>query len=221
MGVCYQYIIGFFSGIISRKSQVSFLIFFLLAQTACDLVRPATEYPSPTEEMVQKSFFFEADGVTPRTFLCGWASVTEAGNYSRYFNAHNTMGLDAFACNVQFEIQEKVLIAKKINPSFPDPKDHQWETIAQIPIRSHYYYEKRQDSRGRETNEYVRNAERSHWSARTHMSLDLSRTRGVFSSSRSPIINMDIWEQLDVTDVEWDRGAGFLGYTLTRSAPRL
>ncbi len=143
-----------------------------LSQTliGCSLKKPAQEVPVPNEQVFAKSFFIGDDKDTP-TFLFGLTPEKEMGSDAPYFYTHS-YPLSAHI-NVQFEINEKSLVAKVVNPSFPDDRS-KWKSLFVIPIKRHFYIESGRDEFGRTTNRTVENSERSHWSARSHVELDLS-----------------------------------------------
>ncbi len=153
---------------------------------------------------------------SPRTFLCNWAPESELGEIGERAITHNVP--IAEHCNLQFEITEKYLVGRRINPSFPDDPSR-WPVLVTIPIISHYYYERAKDATGRETNEWIENSNRSDWSARPSMKLDLS---GMHVH--------DYWEQMmawdgatgsiiNVEDIEWDKDSHFLGFTALTTMP--
>lgn len=116
----------------------------------------------------------------------------------------------AMHCNIEFEITESYLVGKTIHPSFPDDRSR-WKEALKIPIKSHYYFEQQKDAHGRDTNEWIENSSRSHWSARPMMKLDLASIHVLdfggqeFGSG---------WKTTSVQDIEWDKQSNFLGFTL-------
>lgn len=170
----------------------------------------ASEKPAPSDEGVEKSFFVDAKG-KPKTFLCAWAPEIGRGAGGEQITLVANM---AMHCNIEFEITESYLIGKTINPSFPNDRSR-WKEALKIPIKSHYYYERQKDGHGRETNEWIENTSRSHWSARPMMKLDLA--------------GMHVWNFGDwtmdygtsvssVEDIEWDREHNFLGFSMNMTA---
>ncbi len=193
-----------------------------LTQSGCTIRTPSTETPVPNDTGVEKSFFVNevtaANGQkaqAPKTFLCGWAPITESGAIASSMLTHAVHM--AGHCNMEFEVTEQYLIGRLVNPSFPQDRTR-WKQALLIPIRQHYYYERSRDSYGRETNAFVENSQRSHWSARPQMQLDLSGVRiqdwdlAMFYNSRDAVIT-------SVTDIEWDRENNFLGFTAVAQNP--
>lgn len=188
----------------------------LLTVTACTVRTPTTETPPPTDRGVDKSFFVEtktsANGTTqlqPKTFLCGWAPISETGAIASSFLTH-AVHMSGH-CNMEFEITEDNLIGRMVNPSFPNDRKR-WKQSLVIPIRKHFYYEKAKDSYGRETNEFIENTSRSHWTARPKMELSLEGLSikdwdlAMFWGARNGGV-------LAIEDVEWDQASQFLGFT--------
>lgn len=189
----------------------------MLATTGCSgllngklFKERAPETPAPSEQTVDKSFFQEPSG-KPKTFLCAWAPEITKGVVSDGWHTgrgwYTLLRNETMHCNVQFQITEDYLIAKKLNPSFLNQPER-WTEFLKIPIKKHFYYELDKDQYGRDTNKWVENSSRSHWSARPKMSLDLS---GVSS--------VDLhWADLNVNssveDIEWDFERGFLGFSV-------
>lgn len=204
-----------------RTQWLAFGILWTLAGlSACTFTKPTTEVPASAFERdpglpaegISKSFFVNTNG-EPKTFLCGWAPVTEMTTISQHTLIHNAPMADH--CNMEFEITESHLIGKIINPSFPNDRKR-WKVGLTIPIEKHYYYEKEKDANGRETNKYVENTSRSHWSARPQIALNLKgmtikeSNYALQSSGSMPSIHT-------VDDIEWDLKAGFVGFTATYS----
>lgn len=205
----------------NKKSIITYsgLILVLLALANCTFKKAATEVPGGVanrdaglpEEGIPKTFFVNPNG-TPKTFLCGWAPVTEITAAAQAGLTHNAPLADH--CNMEFEITEKYLIGKIISPSFPNERKR-WKVGITIPITKHYYYEKEKDENGREKNRYIENESRSHWSARPYIGLDLNSLSITDSrygiqpfSSNSPYLHT-------IEDVEWDLRNGFVGFTAT------
>jgi hypothetical protein len=191
------------------------------SMNACTYKSPAVEEPVPVEADIPKSFFVTASTdakgkvtSTPKKFLCGWASEMEVGYTAEWFYTNNAIVPEH--CNVVFEITERKLVAKLINPSFPN-EPSRWAIAFTIPISSHHYTEREKDGSGRETNKVVRNTSRSHWSARPSMQLDLAgiNLEGQYSSIESwwGLRNMG---NISVDKVEWDMKNGFLGFTMQK-----
>jgi hypothetical protein len=167
----------------------------------------ASETPAPNEQIVDKSFFVDASG-KPKTFLCAWAPEIGRGELGE---EQLTPLVDAAEhCNVEWEVTENYLIAKRIDPSFPDDRTR-WAEALKIPIEKHFYYEREKDAHGRETNRWIENDQRSHWSARPKMRLNLSAIN---------IGNLGVgagWGHFDISsvdDVEWDLNSNFLGFSI-------
>ena len=207
--------------------------------SACSFRRPADETPAPrpadsvvvdkrkgffgqfqSQDYVSQPEIRDAKGrlisaavvsqrsvFKPKTFLCGWATEAEAGAFAADFEH----GVEAIShCNVEFEITEKSLVARQVNPSFPNDRSR-WEIVLTIPIESHFYYEQEKDSAGRDTSKWIENSSRSRFEARPLMRLKLSEME---------IQTFRMWDSglgkaLFVDDVEWDEANGFLGFTAT------
>ncbi|CAN5498672.1 hypothetical protein BH10BDE1_BH10BDE1_24040 [soil metagenome] len=188
---------------------------------ACTVRTPTTETPIPNDHGVDKTFFQEtstavtAEGLSvtkikPKTFLCGWAPISENGAISSQYMMHAVhMGGH---CNMEFEIAENVLVGKLVNPTFPNDRSR-WKTALRIHINKHYYYEKAKDAYGRETNEFVENAGRSHFSSRPMIDLDFQGLQ-IDDWDASVLGSDGIGSITSVTDVEWDKKTGFLGFTV-------
>jgi hypothetical protein len=204
---------------LNRFSQAGSLFLSSLIFMSCSLRSPGLETPPPSETNSDKAFFVDASG-KPKTFLCGYASETEIGWIGESVTEHNIPLIQH--CNVQFEITEKSLNAKMVNPSFlNDPS--RWQTILAIPILSHYYSEPEKDTHGRETNRIIENSSRSHWSARPNMKLDLqnvtltkSGSGGVGVGAESAATTLDGFRSA-LEDIEWDRQNNFLAFTITNT----
>ncbi len=185
----------------------------------CNYKSPATETPVPTDEGIEKSFFVESkidqkSGKAidvPKTFLCGWVSEMETGEWAEYMYTNNAIVPEH--CNLVFEITETALVGKQVNPSFPEDSNR-WEIAITIPIKSHYYWEKEKDGQGKDTSKLIKNTSRSHWSARTHMELDLGGISFDHSWRSGPRMESG---NLAVDSIEWDNKENFLGFVITRS----
>lgn len=187
---------------------------------ACTVRTPTTETPIPNDRGVEKTFFQETTSsvsaagksetkIKPKTFLCGWAPISETGAIASAFLTHAVhMGGH---CNMEFEVTQDALIGRLVNPSFPNDRSR-WKPALTIPIRKHYYYERAKDSYGRDTNEFIENTSRSDFSARPMMDLALEGLSiddwdlAMFYDSRNGKIT-------SIQDVEWDKKTGFLGFT--------
>ncbi|MCB0366004.1 MAG: hypothetical protein H6624_01760 [Bdellovibrionaceae bacterium] len=163
----------------------------------------AAETPPPSEQRIEKSFFVDPSG-KPKTFLCAWAPEMGRGWIGKYITL---MVNEAAHCNIEFEITENYLVGKIIHPSFPEDRNR-WKEALKIPISKHYYYEKNKDSYGRETNEWIENTSRSHWSARPMMTINLAGTE---------ILDF-LWggphRITSAEEIEWDRTNNFLGFSI-------
>lgn len=206
------------------RSQVTVLLFSLLISN-CTLKKTAPEHPYRSESRVSKSFFESKNPqgrVFLKTFIAGWSPHASAGQYSSNVFVHYNY---AEHTNLVFEIQEEKLVGKMIIPSFISKNQDclerdseaakacraRWPNVVTFPIKNHFYYERTKDSRGRETDVYTENSNRSHWSARPEMNVDL---RGISINDWA----MDLlWPGhiVDgIEDQEWDLERGFLGFTL-------
>ncbi len=161
--------------------------------TSCTYVTPEAENPNPellsTENCAvregvlscKKSFFGYQIGqeslevtYTPKTYLCGWAPVTQSGQWRGAFGLSNTPYRSRH-CNVEMRISKdgKSLIGKMVDLNYPNDFES-WEPLFSINITQHYYYEKDVDSRGRELNKYKKVTDRGTWKVRPWIDLDLS-----------------------------------------------
>ena len=163
----------------------------------------AVETPAPSDETINKSFFVNPSG-KPKTFLCGWAPEMVRGDYAELATL---LRHEVPHCNIEFEITENFLIGKRIRTSYPNDRSR-WEEIIRIPIVSHFYYEREKDQYGRDTNEFIE-SQRSHWSARPMMRLNLQASELTDILYDLPI------KASSVRDIEWDKKRNFLGFTLT------
>lgn len=175
----------------------------------------ATEMPAPSEMNIEKSFFKDPARKVSKRFLCGWAPELAVGELGEQVFGHLEHGSPH--CNLVWDIRENMLVGLLVNPTFPEDTEAnraRWKEYVEIPIVSHFYYERAKDGNGRETNEYIENSSRSDYRARPMMKLDLAGIRfrdpGLFWSAR---LN-DRLTHSTVSDVEWDKKSGFLGFTL-------
>lgn len=164
----------------------------------------ASETPAPSDQTIDKSFFVDPTG-KPKTFLCAYAPEMAAGgwamsNWELFVN-------NSPHCNLEFEIKENVLIGKMINPSFLNARDR-WQEFVRIPITKHYYYEREKDQHGRETNRFIKNDQRSHWTARPKIELSLDKVTFVGLSAGFGRQDSSAY------DIEWDAKNSFLGFTV-------
>ncbi|NCN41113.1 hypothetical protein GW916_07660, partial [bacterium] len=184
-----------------RNAALILLSCSVLWIASCSLKEASEEAPYPSESRIEKTFF---EG---KTFLAGWAPISSAGAPNEVLLTYlNQTG----HVNIEFEITESQLIGKAVNPSNPNKKS--WKPVVTIPILKHYYLEKQRDARGRETNQWIENSSRSHFSARPYMDLDFSRIQIKDWSMAM------FWQghQVDnVFDIEWDKQKNFLGFTLS------
>lgn len=205
-----------------------------LTATACTIRTPSTETPPPvdaTDNMGVEKKFFESPSqikingetknvVKRKTFLCGWAPISETGQLASAWLTHAAIMTNH--CNMEFEVTQNALIGRLVNPSFPDGDNpahrNRWKEAIIIPISNHYYYERAKDSYGRDTNEFIKNSGRSHYSARPLMDLALDRISindwdlAMFWNSRSGQITK-------VDDIEWDKANGFFAFTASVQDP--
>lgn len=210
----------------SHSILVLILGLFLLGLAACTVRTPTVETPAPNDRGIEKTFFVEkvttasANGTSatvlqPKTFLCGWAPISESGAIASSFLTHAVHM--AGHCNMEFEITADALIGRLVNPTFPNDRTR-WKPALIIPIRKHYYYELAKDSYGRDTNQFIENTSRSDFSARPMMDLALEGLSiddwdlSMFWDSRNGKIT-------SIQDVEWDKKSGFLGFTASVTSP--
>ncbi len=180
-----------------------------LSLGACSIKKSAEETPVPNIQNVSKDFFVDSTTGKSRIFLCGAASEVEVGGVSESWITHGIQALGH--CNISFEVQERALIGRMVNPSFPT-EPSRWEVAVTIPISKHYYYEKTKDEYGRESNKYIENSERSHWSARPFIKLELS---GMEFQKVSYSLFWSGMKTFSVEDVEWDNEQKFLGFSIS------
>jgi hypothetical protein len=216
-----------------RFSSVLAASIVLLA-AACTIRTPSTETPPPVDATdntgIEKTFFesmsqIQVQGenknfVKRRTFLCGWAPISETGQIASTYLTHAVIMTNH--CNMEFEITQNALIGRLVNPSFPDGSNpahrNRWKEALVIPISNHYYYERAKDSYGRDTNEFIKNSARSHYSARPLMDLAFDRINiqdwdlAMFGGSRSGQITK-------VDEIEWDKQNGFFAFTASIQDP--
>jgi hypothetical protein len=229
----------------TKIKQVSFALAVmatLVFVSACTIRTPSTETPPPVDSTdntgIEKTFFEQVATINTtedvggkksnvvknivkrRTFVCGWAPISETGVIASAWLTHAAVMTNH--CNIEFEITNSALIGRLVNPSFPngdDPKHrNRWKEAIVIPIDNHYYYERAKDSYGRDTNEMVKNSSRSHYSARPLMDLGLDRLSiqdwdmAMFFDSRDGRITK-------VDDIEWDKDSGFFAFTASVHNP--
>lgn len=172
------------------------LSFSVILVTSCTYVTPEAEDPNPELQSTEncavrdgvlscKKSFFGYDisessrevTYSPKTWLCGWAPVTQSGGWHGAGGLSNTPYRSRH-CNVEIRISKdgSELQAKLINLNFPNDYDR-WQPLFSIPIQSHYYYERDVDSRGRELNKYKKVSDRANWKLRPWMDLDLKNIK--------------------------------------------
>lgn len=139
---------------------------------SCGYIKPIKLEPVPNEAVLKKSFFFNEDG-SKKTFVCGWIPVNEMGQLSEWSYAGRVAPLHyapAFeSCNLQFDIEQNLLIGRRIHPTLgPD----QYEVFITIPILNHHNLELARDEYGRPQNKTERRTDKDHWSAREWIELD-------------------------------------------------
>jgi len=195
------------------------MVAIVMGLQGCSYRTPATKTPATTPDVnpqaasqtVDKSFFFKTENgkQVPKSFVCGWASLTEAGVWrATHLNSVNMTD----HCNLQFEINENFLVGRQISPSFLN-EPHRWKQMVVIPIVSHFYFERAKDAYGRDTNEYIENSARSDWRARPKMKLDLSRMQVLAGYGPGGM------SATGVSDIEWDFEKGFLGFNANLVRP--
>lgn len=206
-------------------ARAGLLLTATLLSASCTFKKNQPDHPYPSEARSSKAFFETTDAqgrARLKTFIAGWSPEMSAGSYSDEVFVHYN---HAEHTNLVFDIQEDKLVGKMIVPSFIDKDEDcllrdsakakacrdRWPNVVTIPISSHFYYERQKDSRGRDSDTYIENSTRSHWSARPNMNLELGRIK----------INdwaLDImWrghEVDSVTDIEWDDKTGYMAFTL-------
>jgi hypothetical protein len=159
-----------------RKAKfILFSLYIVSSLIGCTFETPDTDVPviSNKSELVEKSFFVNSAKVDtgktkPKKFICGWASENEQAKGNQWVT-HKA--LRAYHCNLEWQITEKYIVGKMIDPSRPNNRKL-WESIILIPIKSHYHYEKSKDSYGRDTNKFIKNVNRDAWNLRPYMDLD-------------------------------------------------
>jgi len=203
------------------------LLLAMLAQ--CTFKKNQPEHPYPNDGRVHRSFFEFTDKngkVHLKTFLAGWSPEVTAGAYSSAIFAHyNSAG----HANIVFEtnLSETELVGKMVTASFQkDGEDclerddkvaiacrARWPSVITIPLKR-FYYEQQKDSRGRKTDIYVENSQRSHWQAQPFFNLKLPELK-IHDWA------MDLlWHGHKVhglEDIKWDREKGYLAFTIEAS----
>ena len=197
---------------------------------SCTLKELSPERPVISESKTSRGFFeYKAKNgrVKLKTFLAGWSPEMTAGEYQSYiFDHYNHAG----HANVVFEVTEGNLVGKMVIASFiTDQEDcldrdsekakacrARWPNVVTIPITKHFYYERKKDSRGRTTDELIENDQRSHWSARPFLNLNLGGVNIKDFGMQLMWPNMSVDS---VEDIEWDNKKSFLGFTVTATHP--
>ncbi len=172
--------------------------------SSCTYTTPEALNPSPglenprTMSIVQngtlsiRKVFFGIDisqatnevTIADKRWLCGWASVSQAGRWK------NALGLtatpyDSRHCNMKFMISHDGtnLEAREIDQDYPNDTKL-WPLIFTLPITAHYFYERDVDSKGRELNVYKKVMDRKNWELSPIMDINLKGIR--FYSNKSP-----------------------------------
>lgn len=148
-----------------------------------------------------------------KRFLFGRAPEREIGYVAEMLNTH---GVPEFEhTNIEFRISNQQLIGYAVNPSYPNDVTR-WQALIKIPIESHFYYERKKDANGRDTNEMIENTERSHESARPFMKLDLSRMKVITLGTQYGGLRTQLAAMGDATisDIEFVKEEGFLGFSM-------
>lgn len=195
----------------TQKIRIFSIVILAMGLVHCSFKKLSSEHPYPAEARVKKSFFYQATKsgrLQPRTFLAGWSPEYTAGGPDQVMLTNMDY---AGQTNIQFEVTRHLLVGRKINPSYPnDPR--RWDVIVTIPITKHFYLERQKDSRGRDTDTWFENDQRSDYSARPYMNLDLT---GIQIKNWSVDLFWSGYSVNNVYDIDWDRTKGFLGFTLS------
>lgn len=193
----------------NMKKSIGFLLLFAVVVN-CSLRKRGVETPAPNEQVRSKDFFFEkGDPNKPKRFLLGVAPIQTDADGEEW---ETFLAQDALHINIEFEITNDKLIGLQVNPSFLNDRS-KWSKVLEIDITKHFYYEYRKDEYGRDTRELIENDQRSDFSRRTHMRLDLSsvhffvdRWGSSYFTKNSQVISSD--------NVEWDPEKSFLGFNI-------
>ena len=204
-------VLGFSSSVWNKSSiQVATLATLALALSACSYKTPPATTPVPDDQVFEKSFFRKADG-SAKTFMCGWAAISDIGGYGNQIYKAAPMP----ACNIQFQITKDWLIGRQVNPSLP-PAD--WASVIKIRIREHFTLEPAKDKYDRPTNELIRNTSRDEELARPQMALDFTSIvmddfayELLYSGTKIEVVK-DVEQALH-------KGNSFLGFTIAASSP--
>lgn len=189
----------------------------------CTFRKPQTQTVAPSgindsTAKVEKSFFIGKDkSGRQKRFIFGIAPERENGMMAAHVNTH---GVPEFEhANVEFRVTEKYLVGLRVNPSYPDDPSR-WTELIKIPIEAHYYHEKGKDQTGRDTNEMIENTERSHWSARPMMKLNLMGIKimdlgQAFQVGRHGFYTGTMLSgPTSISDIEFDKLSSFLGFSI-------
>ena len=168
------------------------LVLGLSVFTACSYTTPEAENPlsglnDPNVNCVsqdgllscKKDFFGfridqEKNEVTNarKKWMCGWAPLKMGG---RYKGGLTGATISQRHCNMEFEISEDGRFLEVLQMNVKEMNDlKKWQQLILIPIRSHYFYEKTVDSRGREQNRYAKVTNKKNWKVAPVMDLDIS-----------------------------------------------
>lgn len=185
----------------------------LVTAIACSYKTPPAKTPAPSNDLLNKSVFVNADG-TAKTFVCGWAPLSEIGFISEWILVHKAHTIPA--CNLQFKIEENAVIGYQVNPSAPKES---WAKVVTIPILSHSTRRCVEDKYGRCTKEVVDDTTRDFFDARSQIRVNWQGLR--FHDFGYQML----WggtEIVAVTDRETKAKEGdpeFIGLTLAVTSP--
>lgn len=182
-----------------------------MVATGCSLRKRATETPVPNEQNFNKEFFFEkGDTSKPKRFIFGKATtqvdtIAEKGGalYLTQLNLHE---------NIEFKLTYDYLIGYRVNPSLPNNRER-WIPVLRIKISKHFYNEMRKDEYGRDTKEFIENDQRSDWTRRPMMKLDLTNITYEENAVRASSLKREILT-LAADEIERDDKNSFLGFNI-------
>ena len=182
-----------------------------MVATGCSLRKRATETPVPNEQNFNKEFFFEkGDTAKPKRFIFGKAttqvdSIAERGGalFMAQMNLHE---------NIEFKLTNDYLIGYRVNPSFPNNRER-WIPVLRIKISKHFYLEMRKDEYGRETKDLIENDQRSDWTRRPMMKLDLTDITYEENAVRASSLRREI-VTMAADEIERDDKNSFLGFNI-------
>ena len=211
------------------------LIISVLFLTSCTYTTPETENPNPGLESlstigivqdgtlsIRKSFFgVEINQETNRvknvrkTWLCGWAPVNQSGKYKNYGGLTATP-YKSRHCNLEFHISKDgtSLEGREVNVDYANVVD--WQLVLTIPIKSHYFYEKDVDSRGRELNKYKKVTDRKNWQLSPMMDLDIKNIQIHDLAKRPGIWGGSTLTSVSDVELEGKENANFFGFSGTQ-----